>query len=361
MIKIRDRLIGPGQPCFIIAEAGVNHVLEKEDLEKINLKSPLEVAYKMVDVVKESGADAIKFQSFSATELQIKDTKKPKYQVNKYKNISYYDLIKKLETSKEDQKKIANYCKKKGVIFLSTPYDNKSVDFLDSELNVPIFKLASIELTNHLFLRYVAKKGKPLIISTGLSTLMDVKKVINISRREHFSDRIVLLQCTSNYPTLPKDIHLNVLKTYKKEFPGILIGLSDHSPSDTASLGAVVLGASVVEKHFTLNKNFKGPDHHASLDIAELKNWVKHIREIEDSLGSYEKKVVSVEKDNEAMKKFLVITPQKKGTLIQEHMLKAMRTGRGIAPLEENLNKIIGKRLKRDIKELTILTWDLIK
>ncbi len=363
-IKIGDKVISKDAPCFIIAEAGVNHVLEKNDLHRIGATSSLEVAYRLVDAAKEAGADAIKFQSFTADNLQYKGTKKPGYQLatsGSDDDLSYYDMIKKLETSKEDQVKIAGYCKKKGIIFFSTPYDNESVDFLDATIGVPLFKLASIELLNHLFFRYVAKKGKPIIISTGLGNMEDVRAVMNIARTEGFADRLVLLQCTSNYPTLAKDVHLNVLKTYQLEFPDVLVGLSDHSPTFIASIGATALGAVVLEKHFTLDKTFTGPDHSSSLDPKELREWIHAVREIEASMGAAQKHITDVEKKNATMRKYLVIADQKRGTVIEEHMLKAMRTGTGILPVDNNIKRIIGKRLKEDVPEPAPLRWDMLE
>ena len=363
-IKIGSRIIGENHPCFIIVEAGVNHVLlDHDDLKKCGVKSALEVAFKMVDAARGAGADAIKFQSFSTESVIFNTTKKPQYQVNNVgndKKISYFDLIKKLETSREDQIKIADYCRKKDILFFSTPYDNESADFLDEEINIPIFKLASIELNNHLFLRHVAGKGKPIILSTGLGNIDDVRAAVEIARKKGFANRMVLLQCTSDYPTKPQDINLNVIKSYMKEFPDILIGFSDHSRSFTASIGAVALGAVVIEKHFTLDKTFKGPDHSSSLDKKELVEWISRIRELEASMGSYEKKITSGEKRNESMRKYIVMTPQKKGTIIKENMLKSMRTGKGILPVDKNLKKIAGKSLKINVDELAPLSWEMI-
>ncbi len=364
VITIGERTISTNTPCFIIAEAGVNHILNPEDLQRAQATSPLEVAYKMVDAAHAAGADAIKFQTFSAEKLQFKGTEKPKYQVDNLgsdNTISYFDLLKKLETSKEDQQRIADYCKQKGILFLSTPYDNESVDFLHTQLNIPAFKLASIELNNHLFVRKVAQTGKPIILSTGLSSLANVRTVVTNARRERFANRLVLLQCTTNYPTQPHDVHLNVLKTYQKEFPDILVGLSDHTPGVIASVGAVALGATVLEKHFTLDTTFAGPDHSASLNPQQLTQWISSIRELETSMGSYEKIVTPVEKQNESMRKYLVLHPQKAGTIITESMLTTMRTGTGILPVDQNLNQIIGRTLAVDVQEATPLTWDMIQ
>jgi sialic acid synthase SpsE len=270
-------------------------------------------------------------------------------------------MLKNLETSRNDQIKISDYCKKKRIMFLSTPYDKESADFLDKVIDVPMFKLASIELNNHIFIRYIAKKGKPFLLSTGLSTMDDVRNVVKIAKKEGFVDRMILLQCTSDYPAKTKYLNLNVLKTYMKEFPDMLFGFSDHSSTDIASVGAVAIGAAIVEKHFTLDKSFKGPDHSSSLDVDGLKEWVAHIREIEASMGSYEKKITKAEKGNKSMRKYLVITPQKRGTIIQENMLRTMRTGEGVLPIDKNLKDIVGKKLKKEIKKSKPFSWDMIK
>lgn len=362
IIKVGNKLLGK-KKCFMIAEAGVNYIIEPEDMKKIRAKSSLEVALMMVDAAKEAGVDAIKFQSFTANRLQYRGTNKPQYQINNVgtnDKISYYNLIKKLETNKQDQIEIAKYCKRKGIIFFSTPYDNEWADFLDQVINVPLFKLASIDLKNHLFIRYIAKKGKPFIVSSGLSMFEDVNSLVEMAKKEKFLDKMILMQCTSNYPTPPEDIHLNVIKTYIKEFPDTIVGLSDHSPSYIASIGAVAIGAKVLEKHFTLDKSFKGPDHSSSLNIDELKEWMEKVREIEISMGSYKKKITKKEKRNESMRKYLVIAPQKAGTVITENMLQTMRTGGGILPINKNLKKIIGKTLKKNIKESKPLTWEMI-
>jgi len=358
-----DKVKRPLNYCFVIAEAGVNHKLNSNDLKKLGVSSSLEVAYRMVDIAKNAGVDAIKFQSFYAEKLIYEGVEKPEYQrliLGDEKEISYFNLIKSLETSEEDQIKIANYCREKEIIFLSTPYDEKSADFLDAIIDVKAFKLASIELNNHLFIKYVANKKKPIILSTGLSNFVDVKNVVEMARQEGFADRLILLQCTSNYPTKSPEINLNVIKTYRDEFPDIEIGFSDHSPSFIASIGAVALGAIVIEKHFTLDKSFEGPDHSSSLNPKELNEWVKSTREISVSLGSYEKKLTNSEKKNLSMRKYVVIIPQEKDQIIEEKMLTTMRTGKGILPINENLMKIIGKRLKIKIDKPIPLSWDMI-
>ena len=293
VINIGKHIIGEGRPCFIIAEAGVNHILEKSDMDSLNLDSSLEVAYKLIDEAKSAGADAIKFQSFNANKLQYRGTKKPQYQINNVGDkISYFDLLKKLETSHSDQIKINDYCIRKDILFLSTPYDNENADFLDSVLKVPGFKLASIELNNHLFLEHIAQKNKPIILSSGLSTESDVSETFMFAEKCGFRQNIILLHCNSDYPSPADDINLNVISDYKRKYPDNVIGFSDHSQSNVASLGAVALGAKILERHFTINRSFNGPDHSASLDSEGLHSWINEVREMEISMGS-SKKILS--------------------------------------------------------------------
>ena len=244
VIKLGKIEIGSGKPVFIIGEAGVNHKLPGDTAEQ-----SLERAYEMADVAKEAGCDAIKFQTFKTEKLQLRNIPKPGYQDrNLGKSANYFDVLKSLETSEEDQAKIAGYCLKKGIIFLSTPYDNESVDFLE-RLGVLAFKMASIELTNHLFLRYVAKKGKPVFLSTGFGDMEKVRKAVAVFKEEGMENNLMLFQCTSNYPTEYEDINLRVLPAYLKEF-GLICGLSDHSRDDIASIGSVIFGGQILEKHF---------------------------------------------------------------------------------------------------------------
>jgi len=361
-LKLGKKNIGKNKSCFIIAEVGVNHILEKVDLENLGLNSALHVAFEMIDVAIEAKVDAIKFQSFTAKNLQFQGTLKPKYQQdNESINESYYDLIKKYETSLKNQIEIANYCKKKGILFISTPYDFESAEFLNNIIKVPFFKLASLELNNHLFIKRIAKFGKPIILSTGLSSFEDVLDTINMAKKEGFIDRLILLQCTSDYPSKLEEINLNVIKTYYQKFPDMLFGFSDHCQSNIASLGAVALGAVILEKHFTLNKDFLGPDHRASLNPKELRNWVKEVRELELCLGSYKKSLTKSEMRNVSMKKYLVVHPMKKNEIIKEKNLSAMRTGSGVLPKHLNLEKIINRSLKYDITKKTPFKWDMVE
>ena len=345
-MNLGTKKIGNSSPAFIIAEAGVNH------------NNNLSIAFKMVDVAVKSGADAIKFQTFVADQIQLKNSSKPKYQ-NKIKGKNYYEIIKSLEPNFDHQTKIAKYCKKRGIIFLSTPYDEISVDFL-YKLGIPAFKIASSDLTNHILLKYVAKKRKPIFLSTGLADLKQVEQSFNLLKKYGMKNKLVLVLTTSDYPTKNEDVNLKVISDYIKRF-NVLVGFSDHTKNNVASLGAIALGACVMEKHFTLNKTLPGPDQSASLEPIELKEWIKKIKMMEVSLGSPKKIITNSEKRNISMRKVLVISPANKDTIIRKNILSAVRgNGKGILPLEKNIKKILGKKLSKNIHTKIQFSWDMI-
>jgi len=345
-MKVGNREISKNKPVFIIAEAGVNY------------NNNLDVAYKMIDVAYNAGADAIKFQTWITDKMQLKNSKKPNYQKD-IKIKTYYQTIKELEPSLIDQKKLFERCKKRGIVFLSTPYDEKSVDFLD-ELGVVGFKISSSDLTNHLLLRHITKKKKPIFLSTGLSTIKDVQKAVQLIKNEKMLKNIILIQTTSNYPTPHNDVNLDVIPRFNEIFQ-VPVGFSDHTVDHIASLGAVALGACVLEKHFTLNKKFKGPDQKASLEPRELQDCIKHVRIMEECIGNSSKSITNSDKKNLSMRKILVIKPISKGSRIDKNTLTAMRGNiNGILPLEENIRKIIGKKIKVNLKKPTQFSWKMI-
>lgn len=345
-MKIAEKQIGIGKPVFIIAEAGVNY------------NNKLSLAYKMIDIATKAGADAIKFQTFLADNIQLKNSIKPGYQKS-IKDKDYYNIIKNLETSFDSQVKIFNYCKKKGIIFLSTPYDEESLDFL-TQLGVPAFKISSSDATNHLFLELVLKKRKPLLLSTGLTSIKHVDLTVKLVEKFKMKKRLVLFQTTSDYPTKSTDVHLKVIPEYIKRYK-ILVGFSDHTLDYAASLGAIAMGACVVEKHFTLDRKLSGPDQKSSLEPSELKEWVEKIRIMEKSMGGKNKIITNSEKENLTMRKLLVIKPARQGTIITKRLLSAKRAdGNGVLALQDNLNKIIGKKLLKNINQERKFSWNLI-
>lgn len=344
-IHICEKIIGVNSPIFLIAEAGVNH------------NGDLSIAKRLIDIASEVKADAIKFQTFKAEELLLKNTSKVEYQkTNTDIKENFYEMIKKYEFTKEDFQSIVNYCKEKNIIFLSTPFDHSSVQWLE-EFNVPAYKVGSGDMNNFPLLKLICSKRKPIFISTGMATLKEVKETIEFIRSNNIEE-IVLFQCTTDYPTSLEDVNLNVIDTYKNEFSNLLIGFSDHSLGITASIGAAAKGVKVIEKHFTLDKEMKGPDHKASLDPKELKEWVEQIRALEKALGTFEKKPSKAELNiaKIARKSIVSIKTLNKGDVLNENNVAIKRPGDGISPVE--FEKIIGKRVKRNISTDTVIYWE---
>ncbi len=345
-LKINKKLFDLSKNVFIIAEAGVNH------------NNDLSIAFKMIDKAKDAGADAVKFQTFITENIQLKNSVKPNYQ--KDINSNYFEIIRSLEPSFSDQKKLSQYCSKKGIIFLSTPYDEKSVDFLSS-INVPLFKIASTDLTNSFLLKYISKKNKPIFLSTGLATFKEIDESIKLLTRYHMKNKLVLLHTTSSYPALNEETNLRIIPEYVKRYK-VITGFSDHSQNEIASLGAVALGARVLEKHFTLDRSMSGPDQSSSLEPHELKEWIKKIRLMEKSLGTNLKKITKSEAKNLTMRKVIIIKSAPKGTKIELDLLTAMRGKKsGILPLESNIKKILGKKLIKNISTTKEFSWDMIE
>ena len=341
-IKIENKVIGEGELTFIIAEAGVNH------------NGDIELAKRLVDIASECGVDAIKFQTFKAEKVVTKDTPKAEYQIkNTGTNESQYEMVKKLELSEDEFIELYKYTKKKGLIFLSTPFDFESADFLDEI--VPAFKISSTDLTNLPFLEYIAEKGKPIILSTGMGTLGEIEEAVNTIRE--INDDLILLHCVTNYPASFESLNLRAIKTLKEAFK-LPVGYSDHSLGIYAPIAAVALGAVVIEKHFTLDKNLPGPDHKASLNPEELKEMVNAIRLIEKALGDGIKRPTPEEEEIKkvARRSLVANVDIPKGTVIKKEMIAIKRPGTGIEP--KYLNVVIGKRAKRDIKKDEVLKWE---
>ena len=332
---------------FIIAEAGVNH------------NGDIRLAYKLVDAAKEAGADAVKFQTFKAENVVSKITEKAEYQRETTNSEeSQYEMIKKLELSFEDFVKIKDYCDKKGITFLSTPFDYESVDFLESL--VPLYKVGSGEITNLPFLEYIAKKGKPIILSTGMSTLGEVEEAVKTITKVDSSLPLVLLHCVSNYPAKYEDVNLKAMLTLKEAFE-LPVGYSDHTLGIEIAIAAVALGAKVIEKHFTLDRGLPGPDHKASLEPDELKKMVKAIRNVEKALGSGVKRPTQSElKVMKVARRSLVATRDiRAGEVVKESDILIKRPGTGILPKFKEI--IIGMKLTRDVKKDTPFDWEDFK
>jgi N-acetylneuraminate synthase len=337
-VTIAHKTIGEGSPVFIIAEAGCNH---NGDINR---------AKKLVDMAVEAGADAVKFQTFITDELVTQQAEKASYQKKNTGNAkeSQSAMLKKLELSFDNFKTLKVYCEHKDIIFLSTPFDHRSVDFLD-ELEISAFKIASGEITNVPFLSYIACKKKPVILSTGMSTLEEVEKAEATLRQTHNAE-LVLLHCTSEYPAPAEDVNLRAMDTLYHRFK-LPVGFSDHTLGSAIALAAVALGASVIEKHFTLDRSLPGPDHRASLEPHQLKALAKDIRSVEKALGNGIKKPSLSEAKTRlfARKSIVTATPIKKGQLLTESNLTVKRPGTGVSPLQ--WDKVIGRKALRDFEK----------
>jgi len=321
---------------FIIAEAGVNH------------NGSIELAYKLIDVAVESGANAVKFQTFKAENFVLKGAEKAEYQKFSDNSIeSQFDMLKKLELDMDDHKNLIEYCKKKGITFLSSPFDIESINLL-TELNIKVYKIPSGEITNLPYLRHIGSFNKEVILSTGMSNLKEIgealKVLINAGTPK---DKITVLHANTMYPTPMKDVNLMAMQTIRDVFD-VSVGYSDHTLGIEVDLAAVALGASIIEKHFTLDKKMDGPDHVASLDASELKSMVSSIRNIELALGSKEKNLTDSEKPNidVARKSIVAKIKIKKGEVFSSENLTTKRPGSGISPMK--WDSIIGEVAKRD-------------
>lgn len=308
---------------FVIAEAGVNH------------NGDFKIAKQLIDVAASSGADAVKFQTWVTDLLVTRDAQQAKYQKrNTRREESQYQLLKHLELSYSEFSKLKAYCDEVGILFLSTPDEKQSAQFLDGLQ--PVFKIGSAELTNTPFLRFIASLGKPVILSTGMSYLYEVEHALNIITDEGISlSDITLLHTTTDYPTIPEEVNLNAMNTIKNAFPGISVGYSDHTLGIEIPIAAVALGARVIEKHFTLDKTMHGPDHKASIEPEELARMVRLIRNVEKAMGNGWKRptMMEIENRNVVRKSILAASDIKVGDKLTEGKLVVKRPGTGLSPI----------------------------
>jgi N,N'-diacetyllegionaminate synthase len=343
-IKIANKVIDANSPCFIIAEAGVNH------------NGDLDLARKLIDVAVEAGADAVKFQTFKTEELILDNVSKAKYQQGTTDaSESQFAMLKKLEVQVSKLKELHDYASSNGIILLTTPFDEKSLDELDL-LDLPAYKVASTDTTNLPFLLKMAAKKKPLLLSTGMTYQAELDVVLT-ALSEVNSD-IILLQCTANYPIADDEANLLVVKTFQERYE-ILVGYSDHSTGIGAAPYALPLGAKVLEKHFTIDKSLPGPDQQASLDPEELKEFVQTVRRVESYLGSTIKSPTRSELANRnSLQKCLVyVNNFKQGHLLRSEDIIARRTGgSGLSPLK--YQEFIGQKLKVAVNSNQILSGE---
>lgn len=324
----------------VIAEAGVNH------------NGSIEFAKQLVDKAVGAGVDFIKFQTFKAANLVTKKARQAEYQKN---NIgggddSQYQMLKKLELTQEEHFELIEYCNQKGVRFFSTAFDFDSIEFLDS-LHLGLWKIPSGEITNYPYIKKIAQKQGDVILSTGMSTSEDIQNAVDVLLRwGKTKDQITILHCNTEYPTPFEDVNLRAMLSIKEHF-GTQVGYSDHTRGIEVPIAAVALGATVIEKHFTLDRNMSGPDHKASLEPDELKAMVSAIRNIEKALGSSEKKVTDSERKNIAVARKSIVAARNisKGEILTEENLTVKRPGTGISPMR--WEEVLGTTAIRDFQE----------
>ena len=345
-IEIAGRRIGPGHPCFVIAEAGVNH------------NGSTELALRLVDAAAAAGADAVKFQAFKAERVVSANAPKAEYQVAATgSGESQLEMIRRLELSPQAFSVVQSHCASRGITFLATPFDDESATLLEG-MKVPLFKISSGEVTNLPFLTNVARMGRPIVLSTGMCDLREVEEAVRTIRAAG-NEAIVLLQCVSNYPADPADSNLRAMQTMAEEF-GVAVGYSDHTLGNEIALASVALGACVVEKHLTLDRGMAGPDHRASSEPAEFGALVRGIRAVESALGDGCKRPAGSERNTaEVARKSLVAARDlPAGATLTAEMLTALRPGTGLSPaLTEQL---IGRRLRHAITAHTPLTFQML-
>jgi len=337
--------VGEGEPCFIIAEAGVNH------------NGDVELGKKLIDAAKSSGADAVKFQAFRAERLATRGARKADYQRITQGDDSQLEMLRRLELSEVEFKELADYSRKREIIFLSSCFDPESADLLE-KLDIAAYKMGSGELTNLPLLRHVASKGRPMILSSGMSTMEEVAEALG-TVSEGGCDRVVLLHCVSSYPVKADDVNLRVIETLRDHFR-IPVGFSDHTLSPVIPAAAVALGAVMIEKHFTLDHKLPGPDHRMSLEPEEFRRMTANIREVEKALGDGVKKVSEAERQvSEVARRSIVAAVDiPAGAMIKHEMLDIKRPGTGIEP--KRIGEIVGKKARRLIRRDELISWDAL-
>jgi len=337
---------------FVIAEAGVNHSGSET------------LALEMIDVAKKCGADAIKFQSFSADKLVVKGAQKADYQKRETGAGDQYSMLKQLEMSASMHVRLVKHCEAIGIEFMSTPFDEEAARFLVS-LGMARIKVSSAEITNHPFLAFLAAFDIPLILSTGMATLDEVIEAVEVirsvrqqqNRSRQLSDALSLLHCTSNYPAGLSDVNLRAMLTMRDEI-GVPVGYSDHTDGILVAAAAVAMGATVIEKHFTLDRAMPGPDHKASLEPADFSTMVRQIRDVELALGSGEKLPMASELPvRDLVRRSIVLDrSMKRGEPVRMQDISILRPGNGIPP--KDLPRVLGMRLKKPVRAGEVLQWE---
>ncbi len=345
-VTIGPRRVGDGHPCYVIAEAGSNH------------NRDFDTARRLVDAAADAGADAVKFQTYSGANLY--STKAPTFDyLGPLGDKQPHQLLEEISLPRDWQPLLAEYCRERGIEFLSSPFDLDAVDELVA-VGVAALKVASFELVDLPFIRYIAGTGRPVILSTGMATLGEVEDALE-AVREGGSDEVVVLQCASVYPAPPRVMNLRAIPTMKAAF-GIPVGLSDHSLGIHVPVAAVALGADMLEKHFTLDRSQTGPDHSFAVEPGELRDMVAQVREVEAALGDGRKRGPSpeeaVEMYSKARRSVVAACPIPAGTRVAREMLTVKRPGHGIKP--KLIDTLVGRVAARDIDYDEVVTWDML-
>ncbi len=335
-VQIKHFTVGTHHPCLVIAEAGVNH------------NGDIKIAHQLIDEANRVGADAVKFQIFKSERLVTPQSTKADYQLETTQgDASQLSMLKQLELSDDEHAQLKRHCDDVGILYLCTPYEEKSADVLE-KIGVDAYKIGATDTVNIPFLRYIAQKKRPVLLSTGMTTLGDVERSVNEMKHHDSDDHLILLQCTSEYPAPFSDINLRAIDTMSRAF-GCPVGFSDHTPGIGASPWAVAVGACVIEKHFTLDRQMTGPDHRASIDPKEMQELVSTIRNVELALGDGIKRIMpSEEKNQSKMQKSLVAKrPIHVGQIISAQDLACKRPGSGLSP--KWWDRVIGKRAAQNL------------
>ena len=346
VIAIGEQRVGEGHPCFIIAEAGVNH------------DGSVEKAKRLIDAAVEAKADAVKFQTFKTEKLILDGTPKAQYHARTTGNEgSFDDLLRTLELDEAAHLELSDYAASCDIKFMSTPFDEESADLLE-RIGVDVYKVDSGNFNNPALVSHIASKGKPIILSTGMTTLGEIEETLDVLSITG-NEQIVLLHCTSNYPPSLEDVNLNAMETIRSAFMKIT-GYSDHTEGSAVSVAAVALGASVIEKHLTLDRNAPGPDHIASLEPEPFADMVRQIRDVERALGCSIKKPVAAESDvKRALRRSVVsVTEIPQGAVITAAMVAVKRPGTGLPP--KYLDWVVGRPARKDISANQTITFDYV-
>lgn len=345
VVKIKKRLIGEGQPTYIIAEMSANHA---GDINR---------AIDLIHSAKDSGADCIKIQTYTCDTMTIKSDKDYfKIREGTWKGENLYNLYKKAYTPWEWQKILKEEAEKVGLDFLSTPFDKTAVDFLE-ELGVEFYKISSFELVDIPLIKYIASKNKPIIMSTGMATLGEIEEAVKAVKSQG-NNRLCLLKCSSAYPAVPADMNLKTIKHMEETF-GVPVGLSDHSLGSVGAVTAVAMGARIIEKHFCLSRSIENPDASFSMEPDEFKNMVRDIRVAERAIGEINYEVSEREQVSKVFRRSIFIVKNiKKGEIFTEENIRVIRPGYGLEP--KYYYEILGRKASKNIERGTPLKWEMV-